>query len=115
MVGVPTRLVNIRPENSNMILQVIQSFLTSNLLYSMKKVLFRSFSVAIQSMTIVLISASTCIYMLFSSCDRCKQTPASSSLDWLQSLEQFFFNVSYHILVAILTLMALFLKQSHQT
>ena len=30
-----------------------------------------------------------------------------SSIDWLQSLKQFFINVSYHILVASLTLMAL--------
>ena len=29
-------------------------------------------------------------------------------LDWLQSLKQFFINVPYHILVASLTLMALF-------
>ena len=29
-------------------------------------------------------------------------------LDWLLSLEQFFINVPYHILVASLTLMALF-------
>ena len=29
-------------------------------------------------------------------------------LDWLQSLKQFFINVSYHIFVASLTLMALF-------
>ena len=29
-------------------------------------------------------------------------------LDWLKSLKQFFINVSYHILVASLTLMALF-------
>ena len=29
-------------------------------------------------------------------------------LDWLQSLKQFFNNVSYHILVTSLTLMALF-------
>ena len=29
-------------------------------------------------------------------------------LDWLQSLKQFFINVSYHLLVASLTLMALF-------
>ena len=29
-------------------------------------------------------------------------------LDWLQSLKQFSINVSYHILVASLTLMALF-------
>ena len=29
-------------------------------------------------------------------------------LDWLQSLKQFFIDVSYHILVASLTLMALF-------
>ena len=31
-----------------------------------------------------------------------------SLIDWLQSLKQFFTNVSYHILVASLTLMALF-------
>ena len=31
-----------------------------------------------------------------------------SNVDWLQSLKQFFINVSYHILVASLTLMALF-------
>ena len=37
------------------------------------------------------------------------------AVDWLQSLKQFFINVSYHILVASLTLMALFLKQSHQS
>ena len=30
------------------------------------------------------------------------------ALDWLQALKQFFINVSYHILVASLTLMALF-------
>ena len=30
------------------------------------------------------------------------------NLDWLQSLKQFFINVSYHILVASLTLMARF-------
>ena len=29
-------------------------------------------------------------------------------IDWLQSIKQFFINVSYHILVASLTLMALF-------
>ena len=29
-------------------------------------------------------------------------------LDWLQSLKQFFINVPYHIIVASLTLMALF-------
>ena len=29
-------------------------------------------------------------------------------VDWLQSLKQFFINVPYHILVASLTLMALF-------
>ena len=33
---------------------------------------------------------------------------SSLVLDWLQSLEQLFINVSYHILVASLTLMALF-------
>ena len=32
----------------------------------------------------------------------------SAPLDWLQSLKQFFTNVSYHILEACLTLMALF-------
>ena len=31
-----------------------------------------------------------------------------SQLDWLQSLKLFFINVSYHILLASLTLMALF-------
>ena len=31
-------------------------------------------------------------------------------LDWLQSLKQFFINMSYHILLASLTLMALFLN-----
>ena len=36
-------------------------------------------------------------------------------LDWLQSLKQYFINVSYHILVTSLTMMALFLKQSHQS
>ena len=36
-------------------------------------------------------------------------------LDWLQSLEQFFINVSYHILVASLTLMALFLSHQSKT
>ena len=30
------------------------------------------------------------------------------ALDWLQSFKQFFINVLYHILVASLTLMALF-------
>ena len=30
-----------------------------------------------------------------------------SNIDWLQALKQFFINVSYHILVASLTLMAL--------
>ena len=34
--------------------------------------------------------------------------PISLELDWLQSLKQFFINVSYNILVASLTLMALF-------
>ena len=34
----------------------------------------------------------------------------SFQLDWLQSIKQFFINVSYHILVASLTLMALFYK-----
>ena len=33
---------------------------------------------------------------------------AADPLDWLQSLKQFFINVSYHMLVASLTLMALF-------
>ena len=33
---------------------------------------------------------------------------AGCVLDWLQSLKHFFINVSYHILVASLTLMALF-------
>ena len=34
------------------------------------------------------------------------------NVDWLQSLKQFFINVSYHILVSSLTLMALFLSFS---
>ena len=38
-----------------------------------------------------------------------------TSLDWLQSLKQLFINVSHHILVASLTLMALFSKQGHQS
>ena len=33
-----------------------------------------------------------------------------TGLDWLQSLKQFFINVSNYILVASLTLMALFYK-----
>ena len=37
-----------------------------------------------------------------------------SVLDWLQSLKQFFINVSHHILVASLTLMALFLLNMNQ-
>ena len=32
-------------------------------------------------------------------------------VDWPQSLKQFFINVSFHILVASLTLMALFLTE----
>ena len=32
----------------------------------------------------------------------------TSLLDWLKSLKQFFINVSYHMLVASLALMALF-------
>ena len=35
----------------------------------------------------------------------------TTNVDWLQSLKQFFINVSYHILVASLTLMALFLNR----
>ena len=34
------------------------------------------------------------------------------SVDWLQSLKQFFINVSYQILVASLTLMALFYNRA---
>ena len=37
------------------------------------------------------------------------------TLDWLQSIKQFFINVSYYKLVASLTLMALFKKQSLQS
>ena len=33
---------------------------------------------------------------------------AAAEVDWLQSLKQFFINVSYHILVVSLFLMALF-------
>ena len=36
------------------------------------------------------------------------QERACLLIDWLQSLKQFFINASYHILVASLTLMALF-------
>ena len=36
-------------------------------------------------------------------------------VDWLQSLKQFFINVSYHILVASLTLMALLQLKSYQS
>ena len=32
---------------------------------------------------------------------------AQEEVDWLQSLKQFFINVSYHIFVASITLMAL--------
>ena len=39
---------------------------------------------------------------------RCSDDPAAHNVDWLQSLKQFFINVSYHIHVASLTLMALF-------
>ena len=35
-------------------------------------------------------------------------SPARRLLDWLQSLKQFFIKMSYHIVVASLTLMALF-------
>ena len=38
----------------------------------------------------------------------CENLIEHLQLDWLQSLKQFFINVSYHILVASLTLMALF-------
>ena len=34
--------------------------------------------------------------------------PYSQNIDWLQSLKQFFINMAYNILVASLTLMALF-------
>ena len=40
-----------------------------------------------------------CIFFLYFSARIC--------LDWLQSLKQFFINVSYHILVASLTMMPL--------
>ena len=36
------------------------------------------------------------------------KTPSSLLIDWLQPLKQFFINVSYHILVANITLMAVF-------
>ena len=47
--------------------------------------------------------------MLRSDCPivRLLQDYVTRRLDWLQSLKQFFINVSYHILVANLTLMAL--------
>ena len=45
--------------------------------------------------------------ILFSSL-QLKLFDIAQRLDWLQSLKQFIINVSYHILVASLTLMALF-------
>ena len=48
--------------------------------------------------------------------ETCFSSSISLFLDWLQSLEQFFINVPYHIRVASLTLMALsVLRQSHQS
>ena len=48
--------------------------------------------------------------------DECLKFIANGKkVDWPQSLKQFFIDVSYNILVASLTLMALFLKQSHQS
>ena len=40
--------------------------------------------------------------------NRYKLPASAAMLDWLQSLKQFFIDVSYHILVASLTVMALF-------
>ena len=37
-----------------------------------------------------------------------RENEIEDEVDWLQSAKQFFINVSYHILVACLTLMALF-------
>ena len=42
---------------------------------------------------------------IFVSCNLCAHI---CRIDWLQSLKQIFINVSFHILVASLTLMALF-------
>ena len=39
---------------------------------------------------------------------KCHYLNQYPQIDWLQSLKHFFINVSYHILVASLTLMALF-------
>ena len=47
-----------------------------------------------------------------------KALNVGTRLDWLQSLNIFFINVSFHILAAYLTPMALFfkkLKQTHQS
>ena len=45
------------------------------------------------------------VIIIYIVCFICQSRPR---IDWLQSLNQFFINVSYHILVASLTLMALF-------
>ena len=44
----------------------------------------------------------------YGTCTPDDELDSTDCLDWLQSLKQFFTNVSYHILVASLTLMALF-------
>ena len=54
------------------------------------------------ALEIISISANYQILILFTVC------LAGLFVDWLQSLKQFFINVSYHIPVASLTLMALF-------
>ena len=49
------------------------------------------------------------LHIIAQKMERKKQLTVSwNILDWPQSLKQFFTNVSYHILVASLTLMALF-------
>ena len=50
----------------------------------------------------------TLIVFLLSSGCLFPTVPICIDLDWLLSLKQFFINVPYHILVASLTLMALF-------
>ena len=50
-------------------------------------------------------------FVLFQLCNHLSQ----EEIDWLQSLKQFFIDVSYHIHVASLILMALFKKKSHQS
>ena len=49
-----------------------------------------------------------CLSWLTSTCTKLRIKAITHAVYWLLSLKQFFINVSYHILVASLTLMALF-------